>query len=103
MTPGVVSVIPVEAGIHWLDRSRMRVSGGIGWVEHGQNARRTVEYLLCFAVLGFACRPDRPSMACPLAGTMCHRHFVRVRVASRALTRVRLAATDIFAPRFANR
>ena len=72
-------------------------------VERGQGApecrllRKLAPYLRVPAALRspcFACRPGKPSMVCPLAGTKCHRHFVCLRLALRALTRVRLAKTS---------
>ena len=73
-----------------------RGSAYIRRVEHGIAVLGCSTYLRVPAALRspcFACRPGKPSMACPLAGTKCHRHFVCVRLALRALTRVRLANT----------
>ena len=47
--------------------------------------RRSVGYLLRFAVLGEACRPGKSSVACPLAGTKRHRRFVFFRLSLQLL------------------
>ena len=51
--------------------------------------RRSVSYLLRSAI-PFACRPGQAILACPLAGTKCHRHFVWFRL---ALPRLSVRAT----------